>query len=957
MKLCETEYFKFFMLEEENINDLVDRAKVKEQECNWVEAAQIYKEIGEFFIAKMNHRQSAIMYKNLGYMNSLAAETSESIEKYHQLKRNSSKAYSKAYELFKDYGEKEEELESKAEICIEKGSISSSRTDAEKQFRESLKLLLEASDLFKKKGDDLSYSRCLIRASFSIFNLSNFMTDFDELKSLISDGMELVDQAFESSNILSNINYLVEIFSHFVHLGLQHGFLTGMPTKKNYKEVEDLNFDMFKWYKRAQDVYNKSKNIKNPRIQGLSLYIFGFFHSYYGFYFSENQYDQDDIINEGFKLFEEAQILIQKSRDNNLKIQVIFWKNWFAFFGGKIEYVQKTINEDIQEIVKSGIIYKKSFSIWNFFSNYLPALFYSNVAQRSFFTLDQRISYAKKAIEYAHDSIKTISFEPHSAWTYQTLTLAFSQLVLLTESKNDREKYVENMTEMAIKADLIGKKYSAGLAKHAGISALYRAYKTIADITDDKIKKIDFLNKTINVINEYSEQPLDFRSGLIGTKIRTALLYEQLCTIKNEIQPLSNSREIYLSVIKESLDKGYYSYAAASYEYIARIEDRLNNHTSAAEYYEKAQNAYNESLKNIEYKPLRKRIEEKIKYSYSWSLIERAKVYHKQENHVKSKELYEEAIKVLILLKNYNFEASYYNAWIFLEESEFLSKNELHNEALKYYALTIEKFDEAIEVFQSKLEKTKERSENNRLRKLIKVAGVRKNYCSAKIYLEKARELEKQGNNLSAAENFASAASIFRKLCEVFKIESERIELEATYYLCRAWESMELAEKYKDPNRFKEAADLFNNASELFTGSNLKFLAQGNSFFCQALEKGSKFDESITLDTKAQLYPEIKLMLRNAADSYRKGDFSNATDWALGTSTYFDAAWSMIRADTIPNFEEKKKLLSIGGEFLKSAAEIFVKAGIFVTNILFLFPGVDLSFDTQKFQLLLSVDE
>ena len=66
------------------------------------------------------------------------------------------------------------------------------------------------------------------------------------------------------------------------------------------------------------------------------------------------------------------------------------------------------------------------------------------------------------------------------------------------------------------------------------------------------------------------------------------------------------------------------------------------------------------------------------------------------------------------------------------------------------------------------------------------------------------------------------------------KIKREREELEAVYYLCRAWENMELAEKYKDPYRFSEASGLFAKASDLFTDAKLKFLASGNSTFCQA---------------------------------------------------------------------------------------------------------------------------
>ncbi|MFX0106378.1 MAG: carbon-nitrogen hydrolase family protein, partial [Candidatus Hodarchaeota archaeon] len=115
--------------------------------------------------------------------------------------------------------------------------------------------------------------------------------------------------------------------------------------------------------------------------------------------------------------------------------------------------------------------------------------------------------------------------------------------------------------------------------------------------------------------------------------------------------------------------------------------------------------------------------------------------------------------------------------------------------------------------------------------------------------------------------------------------------------------------------------------SEHFTDNKSKQLALGNSYFCQALEFGSKFDKTSETSTKAEYYPKIKMMLRNAANSYRKGGFESEADWALATSTYFDATWYIIRADEELNLDEKKKLLDIGSGMFKSAAQLFGDAG------------------------------
>ena len=114
----------------------------------------------------------------------------------------------------------------------------------------------------------------------------------------------------------------------------------------------------------------------------------------------------------------------------------------------------------------------------------------------------------------------------------------------------------------------------------------------------------------------------------------------------------------------------------------------------------------------------------------------------------------------------------------------------------------------------------------------------------------------------------------------------------------------------EDPEKFEEAANLFAKASDYFTESKLKFLAQGNSNFCLALEEGCKFEQSNDMKVKKSLYPNVKSILRKAADLYEKGGFKNGSDWALATSTYFDAAWYLILADNELDVNKKQEFLN-----------------------------------------------
>jgi hypothetical protein len=213
------------------------------------------------------------------------------------------------------------------------------------------------------------------------------------------------------------------------------------------------------------------------------------------------------------------------------------------------------------------------------------------------------------------------------------------------------------------------------------------------------------------------------------------------------------------------------------------------------------------------------------------------------------------------------------------------------------------------------------------MNKFETIAKVRISYCSARANIERARILSKQGKNLEAGEIFAEAASQFRDICVSYNIDREKMNLEAIYFLCLAWENMEFGEKYEDPNRFARASELFSKSSNLFTDSKLKLLSSGNSYFCMALESSYKFDETNETQIKMALYPQIKSKLRNAANSYQKGGFENGANWALATSTYFDAIWNLIKVDEELNLEKKNELLDRCIIILKSAAELFGKAG------------------------------
>jgi predicted amidohydrolase len=900
---------------------LLERAGVEEKAYNWVEAARLYEQAAKAFLDKKMVEEAAGAYKKLGYACARAAGTAETSEEYVELNKRAVEAYKEAANLFGQSGNRPDELECEAEALCASGAVAGSSVEGKKTFSQAYELFVESSELYSKEGDQESFARTLSRATWTSFFLVTYCSDRWELEQVSRKGRDVADKALKLAREIGNVQYLAE--SALAEWAIVSAEIGTVPFRwdEHWKEYSRKSL------LRIDEGLRLAEGCDDPLVLGRIYYCAGNLYWFFGFQFVEDEREQRKYLDKGLELLEKALVFARKVKDKSLIVTCLFWLDWWALSGGRLDYLQKRIFDDLDEVVELGKIYAGLNITWRFYANFLPAFYYANFAQRSFFTPDQRKFYAEKAIEHAKESLKTSSFPMYIAWPYQMLTWSHSQLVALATAKDERDEHAQKMLQYAKEAEKIAEKFEGGFPRAAGYSSLYRAYKTLADIADNEEERVKMLTAAIDAHKKYIGHAVESRTGIILVQMRLGFLYEELGITAGETDSLIQARESFLSVIKESLERGYHFYAAAAHISVAHIEDRLGNYTASAEHYGKAIDAYEESLRTIEYKPLKDRVKEKVDYASAWNLIERAKAYHKREDHLQAKKNYEKASEILKELPSYNYEAPYYSAWASQEEAEQLSKQERHEEAIERYEMTIKSFDNAIKMLENASKQSIEKRERERIEKLEKLAKVRMSYCSARANIERARILGKQGEHLEAAEKFGSAASQFRDVFTLFKIERERGELEAVYYLCRAWESMELAEKYGDPDRFAEAANLFTKASKLLTDSKVKLLASGNAAFCQALEHGCKFDESNETQVKAQLYPKIKVMLRKAASSYGKGGFESGADWALATSTYFDAAWHLIRADEELELDEKRRLLGIGCRYLKSAAELFGRAG------------------------------
>ncbi|MFX1428150.1 MAG: tetratricopeptide repeat protein, partial [Promethearchaeota archaeon] len=912
---------------EENEVSLLEKAREEESNYNFLNAAKLYYQVAKSYSEKKEGVKAREIIHDLiiyyGYLESV-----KTAEEFMELIKEYVKLFEEVVRFCKKNGYDLERLEIEAFSTFYKCFTADTIEEAERMANKGLELSSNLFERYLKKNDEQAPPRIVnelrVIYLFALFNYLNFCKEPEEFKELTNRTIEISGKIWKHS--MESRNMFDIVFSLYIECSFVQVLTMIEDFKGKKQSIEAFKNVIYK----CEESIKFLKPYNNPLVLTILYHTYGFINSEYGYKHIDDEIEQRNYFDKGIKYLEMGLDLARKVKNKIMIVWSLYLINQYAFISGKFMYLQKRIINDIMEIMDSGNIFAKSFGLLQstyFFTNYLPAFYYSNVAQLSFFTPNQRKSYAEKGIEYASKTLDCTAHEYLKSFSFLSLTISYAVLTRFAETKKDQDINIKQMFYYANETKRISEKYGRGQIQALAYNSLNRAYKTLADVSEEEEQRIEMLLSAADASKNYLKHASESRSGNIAAQMRLALLYEEIGILTKNNERLLEAKELLLDAVKGSLEKGYYSYAGTTYEYIARIEDRLSNHTSSAENYLKAEKNHSESLKSIEYRPLKERVKQKIQYANAWNLIEKSKAYHKNEDHLKAKDCYENASKILKKIPKYNFEGFYNAAWAMLEEAEFLSKQEKQEEAINQYKNTIKAFEETIHVLKEASEKATEQPEKERIDKLEKVAIIRINYCSARINLEEAIILGKKGEHSIAAEKFGTAASVFRGVCTRYKLERERKELEAIYYLCRAWESMELAEKFEEPERFDYAANLFTKASNLFVDTKLKLLALGNSAVCQALELSCKFDESTNINMKMDLYPKVKLMLSKAASSYGKSGYESVANWALASSIYFDAAWHLIQADKELDITEKGRLLGIGSNYLKSSIELFSKAG------------------------------
>ena len=198
------------MLTEAKEAALLENAKAEEAAYNWMEAVKLYEQVSKSYLDKKMTKEAAEIFKKLGYAYYRAAYTVETSEEYLIKCKRAINAYKEAADLFRQTGDKPEELECEAEIFYTRGDIVETLMEVREMLNKSIDLFMESSGLYSKEDDQKSCARTLSRAAMASYYLSSYYSEGWEIQQVIQKGREISGKAWKTSKEIGNIQYIVE---------------------------------------------------------------------------------------------------------------------------------------------------------------------------------------------------------------------------------------------------------------------------------------------------------------------------------------------------------------------------------------------------------------------------------------------------------------------------------------------------------------------------------------------------------------------------------------------------------------------------------------------------------------------------------------------------------------------------------------------------------------------------
>ena len=904
-------------LQNNTLEPLLNNAKDREKKYEWLQAVEYYEKASSISLKDKEFVKAAQFQEGLGYCCFRAALQADIAEDFSNRILLAKEAYEKAVEFYqktKEPGKKVLVTNSNAMIAFYASFLEPIQSKKNKLLHEWWNLKKEVLKTYNKVGDLLALAKScndlLLSANFDLI-----WSERSKQKKMVK---ELVNYGEKAIEILSGVGSKYDLAWAYgltsLYYGLLH-YLKKMEDRREEDRKKSLNY-----IKKALEL---AENTGDGYLIG-TLNLFAGGHCVY--------------VSEPFmpKFFENALEQAAITRDNYLKGLATQWISGGSWLLG---IATENPNEKKE-------LYKKSIKTA---SDSISTLQIFNFSEQAIFTsyrvktgsliglsametdLEIRRNLLKQAVENGLDGLKYMcSKEMQNEQILNGLGVSLTSLSMLEKEVNEKRRLLEEALKHLMNTASILQKEQQEISTYTFAPGLYfhlgETQMGLSIITKDTQKKIELLNSAFSSIENGLRINAKYGGGPMAISYSVTSNYF-LGNILNQLYILTKKKEIlekaighYKNAIEEATKLENQPQIAEAYWQIAKIHDKLGNNLEASQKYQSAADYY--KLAGEKIPQLKEFYEDFSVYMQAWSEIEKAKQSHSLEEYEQARGHYEKIATLHQLSKSWSYLAPNYLAWATMEKAEDLSRKENTREAIQTFQQAIEQFSKAKDSIQLRIPELRESDEREMATKLVESSDIRQRYCRARINIEEAKMLDRKGDYNSSSKKYSLAAENLQTFIKEIKSEEEQRELKIILVLCRAWQKMATAEEQASPDKYFEAAQLFEQAKTYSRTNKTSLLTLGNSSFCKGLAYGTQFEMTIDMPTHSM----AKQHMERAATYYLKAGFQQASEYAKATQRLFDAYVYMNHAEKETDAEKKLKYYQAAEKVLQLSAASFLKA-------------------------------
>jgi hypothetical protein len=910
------------------VDEILHQAEQSEKEYDWLESIEFYKKSLDL-VSKTDFLKMGKIQERIGYAIYRTAMQAENSEQFREKMQGAIANYENAKGFYGDLAEDTEKkprtLRCDAMVAYTNHWLVSDALQKKKLLDECWSLTKEALNAFKQADNALEYGKTYSQLSSVAYHSFALEWDFQTRTKVIGEAVEYGEQA---TTLLSGVADSCELAEAYAKTALYltvlaDNFISDMDEKERYRQ-KSLNL----W----QEAYKLSEEI--ALLELLSI-------------FSELEmiFQHDELQN----LLKKALSYAQKTKDRYLIGSALDHLAYVTFL--TVSDDPEKILQISQEALQYAESANNSYSAICFVSPRAGTLwtavpgceYYTRLAimvetdlKKKRILLEKAIAEGTYAIKHSEntgypDTIKYANF---------TLSLALRHLgrleTNLSEKKALLEKALTHQKEALALTERIqpyhywnlGFHWSARAQLRGDLSAFEKDSEKRKTILEEAISDREYgsqlyikqMQMSARAHHKAGGEPGSWWANLGLSQYSRGELLNSLYELTSNEQHQRRAIKAFEEAVDSYEKANRVTRIAECYWKLARGYDNLHEYLKGAQNFDMASSKYEQAAENIP--QLKSIYQNHTRYMEAWSEIEKARHHHERQEYGSAQEHFEKAADLHKSLKQWSYLAPNYAAWAQLERAEQLSRAEQDEEARKSFEQAARLFDETRKSIQSQFDKIEDADEERMATNMLKATDTRHEYCDARIAVEEAKTLDKNGDHYSSSERYGLAADTFERISQSQESDQEKREIQFIAILSRAWQKMTMAEAEASPALYAEASGLFEQARDYVPSEKTKMLVLGHSRFCKALEAGTEF-----ADTRDQALHAVAVQhLASASNYYMKADFQTASEYAKATKLLFDAYAYMDNAEKESDPDKKAKLYAMIERVLQTSADSYTKA-------------------------------